>query len=133
MLLDILKRTAAVVSLAAVVATFSAGFAPAVTEAAPPPRGGVRVVHHRPAPRPAIHQPRTVIHRQPVHRSGPRPMPGRRPVIHRPGPRPGYGPHHWRPAPPPRPHYDRHDARRDRRIACGAAAVAVLAALFGGR
>ena len=97
MLLDILKRTAAVVSLAAVVATFSAGFAPAVTEAAPPPRGGVRVVHHRP------------------------------------GPRPGYGPHHWRPAPPPRPHYDRHDARRDRRIACGAAAVAVLAALFGGR
>ena len=135
MLLDTLKRTAAVVSLAAVVTTVTAGFAPAVTVAAPPPRGGVRVVHH---------QPRPVFHGPSVHRPGPKPgrgsvihQPGPRQghgsVIHRPGPRPGYVPHGWHPAPPPRPHYDRHDARRDRRIACGAAAVAVLAALFGGR
>lgn len=133
MLLDTLKRTAAVVSLAAVVTTFTAGFVPAVSEAAPPPRGGVRVMHHQPGLRPVVHQPRPVIHGPSVHRPGSRSMPGYRPVIHRPGLRPGYGPHGWRPAPPPPPRYDRHDARRDRRIACGAAAVAVLAALFGGR
>ena len=48
MLLDTLKRTAAIVSLAAVVTTVTAGFAPAVTEAAPAPRGGVCVVRHQP-------------------------------------------------------------------------------------
>ena len=144
MLLDTLKHTAAVVSLAAVVTTFTAGFAPAVTEAAPPPRGGVRVVHHQPGLRPVVRQPRPAIHGPSVHHHGPKP--GRGPVIHQsgsrpghvpgrwqPGHRPGYGSHGWRPAPFPLPRYDRHDARRDRRIACGAAAVAVLAALFGGR
>ena len=128
MLLDSLKRSAAVVTFAAVLTTFAAGFAPAGSESAPPPRGGIRVVHHQPRLRPAFHQPRPVIHGPSMHRPGPRPMPvrwqhGPR-VIH---PR-------WQPAPPPsRPYYDRHAARRDRRIARGAAAVAILAALFGGR
>lgn len=123
MLLDSLKRSAAIVTLAAVVTTFAAGFAPAVSEAAPMPRGGVRVVRQ---------QPRPVVH-GPVHRPGPRPMPGPRPVRWQPGPRVIRRPH-WQPAPPPpRRYYDDHAARRDRRIARGAAAVAVLAALFGGR
>lgn len=110
-MLNTLKRSAAVFTLAAVLSTFAAGFMPAVSEAAPP-RGGFRVVRHQPAPRPVIHKP-------PMHRPGP---------VYRPAPRP-----HWRPAPPPpRPHYDRH-ASRDRRIARGVAAVAVIAALFGAR
>ena len=136
MLLDTLKRTAAVVSLAAVVTTFTAGFAPAVTEAAPASRGGVRVVHHQPGLRPVVRQPRPAIHGPSVHRPGTRPMPGYRPVIHPPvsGPRPlpGRGWGCIRSLPPSSSH-DRHVARRDRRIARGAAAVAVLAALFGGR
>ena len=122
MLLDSLKRSAAIVTLAAVVTTFAAGLAPSVSEAAPMPRGGVRVVRH---------QPRPVVH-GPVHHPGPRPMPGPRPVRWQPGPR-MIRPH-WQPAPPPpRPYYDSHAARRDRRIARGAAAVAIIAALFGGR
>lgn len=113
-MLNSVKRFIAVTTLATVVSTFSVGFVPAVTEAAPPPpRGGVHAVYHRPAPRPAIHQPRPPMHRPPMHRPAPRP--------------------HWRPAPPPpRSHYDRH-ASRDRRIARGVAAVAVIAALFGAR
>ena len=136
MLLDTLKRTAAIVSLAAVVTMFTAGFAPAVTEAAPQPRGGARVVRY---------QPRPVTHGPSVHRPGP--MPGRGPVIHQPGPRVFRGPHAnpgprplpgrtWgciRTLPPPQPRYDQREARRDRRIVRGVAAVGILAALFGGR
>lgn len=115
-----LKKAVSVVSLAAILSV-SGVLVPAVSQAAPPPpRGGVHAVRHCPAPRPALRQPRPAIHRPPLHRPSP--------VYHRPVPRP-----HWRPAPPPpRPRYDRH-ASRDRRIARGAAAVAVIAALFGAR
>ena len=126
MLLDTLKHTAAVVT------TFTAGLAPAVTEAAPAPRGGVCVVRHQPGPRPVFQQHRPVIHMPSVHHQGPRPMPGRGPVIHQPSPRPGHVTGRWQPAPPP-PRYDQREARRDRRIARGVAAVTILAALFGGR
>lgn len=112
-MLNTLKRSAAVFTLAAVLSTFSLAFIPTVSEAAPPPRGGFRVVRHQPVPRPVIHKP-------PMHRPGP---------VYRPAPRP-----HWRPAPPPpRPRYDYREARRNRRIARGIAAVAVVATLLGAR
>ena len=114
-----LKKAVSVVSLVAILSV-SGVLVPAVSQAAPPPRGGVHTVHHRPAPRPAFRQPLPAMHRPPMHRPGP--------VYHRPVPRP-----HWRPAPPPpRPRYDRHDSR-DRRIARGVAALAVIAALLGAR
>lgn len=100
------KQSFAVVTLAALLSTFSATLAPAVSEAAPPPRGSIRVVRHQPRP--------PMMHRPPVHRPGP--------VYHRPAPRP-----HWRPAPPPpRPHHDYH--RHDRRVARGIAAAILIAA-----
>ena len=51
------KQTFAVVTLAAFLSTFAAGLAPAVSEAAPPPRGGIRVVLHQPRP-PMMYRPR---------------------------------------------------------------------------
>ncbi len=117
------KQSFSVVALTTVLSTFAAGFAPALSEAAPPPRGGVRVVRHQSAPRPSLHKLRPPIMQRPsVHRPGPSP------VYHRPAPRP-----HWSPAPPPqlRPYYDYREARHERRIARGIAAVAVLAALLG--
>ncbi len=119
-MLNFVKQSFAIVSLAAVLSTFSAGFAPAVSEAAPPPpRGGIRVM--QPVPRPVIHQPRPVLNRPPVHRPGPDR------VYHRPAPRP-----YWRPAPPPPGrYYDYREARRDRRIARIAAVAAIAAAVLG--
>lgn len=124
------KNIISSVSLAAFLCTCSAGLAPSVTEAAPPPRGGFhRVVQQRPGHGPAIRRP-SVVRVNPGYRPGPKPG-------WQPGPRVTPGPRPWKPGPrvipgtvppPPRPIY-RHKTR-DRRIARGVAALGILAALL---